>query len=77
MTPQLIKDSIALIPTMDTEVLSHTYKCFLTTSTAAELKQLDSFMQAILKELRSRTKVYKEPVLDTTPDMYEPTTTKD
>lgn len=72
ITPQAIKDFIALIPSMDNDTLSHTYKCLLTSAKPAELKQLEPFMQGILKELRSRTKVIKdEPAKEPEKDMYE------
>ena len=68
LTPQLIRDSITLVPTQSDEVLSHTYKALLTSAKPAELKQLEPFMASILKELRSRHKpLPKEVPLDEQP----------
>ena len=68
-TPDIIKQSIALIPTMDTDTLSHTWKVYH----IKREKQYDSFLRAIESELRKRTKVYKEPTYEDKPDLYPDT----
>jgi hypothetical protein len=60
ITPEQVKESIKMIPEMDNETLSHTYKCYLTNNYAKDQKVLQPFLHAILKVLRLRCKPIKD-----------------
>ena len=69
INPTTIKNSIAMVSEQSDDVLSHTYKCLLTSAKPAELKQLEPLMSAILKELRARHKPLPK---DTPADEQQP-----
>jgi len=56
ITPEEIKTAIKSIPTVDTETLSHTYKVYHCSPDKAVQIVTKPLLEAILKELRTRTK---------------------
>ena len=56
-----IKHSIQLVPTMDTDTLSHTWKIYHLKNS----KEYEPFLKAIETELKKRTKPIKEPTDET------------
>lgn len=59
ITDTLIQSSIQQIPEQSDEILSHTWKVKHSTSTPAQLKQLQPFLREIERELFKRKKLAK------------------
>ena len=59
-TQEEVKANIARIPTIDTETLSHTYKVYHCSQDKLLSMAVKPLLEAILKELRSRSKPLPE-----------------
>ena len=72
---ELVDATVKLVPETSTEVLVHSYKCYISQKETKVKVKLDRLIKAIEKELAKRNK----PIKEETPkeqevDMYETTT---